>query len=105
MLILFFSSIKSRAYNCQISFIAIIKLMKSNNSTSDVFDLQAGRSDRKDFVKKHTKLNPYASTSNKEKKRKKNFVMMRHSQKVRTKGKRSFREKQVTHLLSVFDSD
>ncbi|XP_071751095.1 protein SDA1 homolog [Centroberyx gerrardi] len=55
----------------------------------------AGRTDRKDFVKKRAKLNPYASTSNKEKKRKKNFMMMRHSQNVRTKGKRSFREKQI----------
>ncbi|XP_013861932.1 protein SDA1 homolog [Austrofundulus limnaeus] len=55
----------------------------------------AGRTDRKDFVRKRTKLNPYASTSNKEKKRKKNFMMMRHSQNVRTKGKRSFREKQL----------
>ncbi|XP_070706421.1 protein SDA1 homolog [Pempheris klunzingeri] len=55
----------------------------------------AGRSDRKDFVKKRTKLNPHASTSNKEKRRTKNFMMMRHSQNVRTKGKRSFREKQL----------
>ncbi|KAM9734617.1 protein SDA1 homolog [Menidia menidia] len=55
----------------------------------------AGRTDRKDFMKKRTKLNPYASTSNKEKRRKKNFMMMRHSEKVRTKGKRSFREKQL----------
>lgn len=44
---------------------------------------------------KRTKLNPFASTSNKEKKRNKNFMMMRHSQNVRTKGKRSFRDKQV----------
>ncbi|KAM9841135.1 protein SDA1 homolog [Aulostomus maculatus] len=55
----------------------------------------AGRADRKDFVRKRTKLNPHASTSNKEKRRKKNFMMMRHSQNVRTKGKRSFREKQI----------
>ncbi|XP_065821568.1 protein SDA1 homolog [Labrus bergylta] len=55
----------------------------------------AGRTDRKDFVKKHTKLNPHASTSNREKRKTKNFMMMRHSQNVRTKGKRSFREKQV----------
>lgn len=57
---------------------------------------QAGRTDRKEFVRKKSKLNPFASTSNKEKKRKKNFMMMRHSQNVRTKGKRSFREKQVS---------
>ncbi|KAK7896519.1 hypothetical protein WMY93_021844 [Mugilogobius chulae] len=55
----------------------------------------AGRTDRKEFIRKHTKLNPHASTSNKEKRRTKNFMMMRHSQNVRTKGKRSFREKQI----------
>uniref|UniRef100_A0A1A8QRB6 Protein SDA1 n=1 Tax=Nothobranchius rachovii TaxID=451742 RepID=A0A1A8QRB6_9TELE len=55
----------------------------------------AGRSDRKEFVRKRTKLNPHASSSNKEKRRKKNFMMMKHSQNVRTKGKRSFREKQL----------
>lgn len=55
----------------------------------------AGRTDRKEFVRKRNKLNPHASTSNKEKRRTKNFMMMRHSQKVRTKGKRSFREKQL----------
>uniref|UniRef100_A0AAY5JZL1 Protein SDA1 n=1 Tax=Esox lucius TaxID=8010 RepID=A0AAY5JZL1_ESOLU len=63
---------------------------------------QAGRSDRKDFVRKRKeKLNPFASTSNKDKKRNKNFMMMRHSQNVRTKNKRSFRDKQVkdVHLL------
>lgn len=57
---------------------------------------QAGRSDRKEFVKKRTRLNPHASTSNKEKRRTKNFMMMRQSQNVRTKGKRSFRDKQVS---------
>ncbi|XP_076844981.1 protein SDA1 homolog isoform X2 [Brachyhypopomus gauderio] len=55
----------------------------------------AGRTDRKDFVRKKSKLNPYASTSNKQKRKKKNFMMMRQSKNVRTKGKRSFREKQV----------
>ncbi|XP_061603472.1 protein SDA1 homolog [Phyllopteryx taeniolatus] len=55
----------------------------------------AGRTDRKEFVRKKTKLNPHASTSNKEKRRTKNFMMMRHSQNVRKKGKRSFRERQI----------
>ena len=59
---------------------------------------QEGRSDRKDFVRKRSKLNPHASTSNKEKRKTKNFMMMRHSQNVRTKGKRSFRDRQVTHV-------
>ncbi|KAK5879068.1 hypothetical protein CesoFtcFv8_024412 [Champsocephalus esox] len=56
---------------------------------------KAGRSERKDFHKKHQKLNPFASTSNKEKRKTKNFMMMRHSEGVRTKGKRSFRDKQI----------
>ncbi|XP_034752631.1 protein SDA1 homolog [Etheostoma cragini] len=55
----------------------------------------AGRPDRKDFVRKRTKLNPHAGTTNKDKRKTKNFMMMRHSQNVRTKGKRSFREKQI----------
>ncbi|KAM9820797.1 protein SDA1 homolog [Neosynchiropus ocellatus] len=55
----------------------------------------AGKTDRKEFVNKRIKLNPHASTSNKEKRKTKNFMMMRYSQNVRTKGKRSFREKQI----------
>ncbi|XP_042323222.1 protein SDA1 homolog [Sceloporus undulatus] len=55
----------------------------------------AGRTDRKEFVKKKTKLNPFSSTTNKEKKKQKNFMMMRYSNNVRSKNKRSFREKQL----------
>ncbi|XP_067887287.1 protein SDA1 homolog [Heterodontus francisci] len=55
----------------------------------------AGRSERNEFVKKRNKLNPYASTTNQDKKKKKNFMMMRYSRNVRSKGKRSFREKQI----------
>ncbi|NXY74959.1 SDA1 protein, partial [Glareola pratincola] len=55
----------------------------------------AGKTDRKEFVKKKTRINPFASSSNKEKQKHKNFMMMRYSHSVRTKNKRSFREKQV----------
>ncbi|MGH0188423.1 UNVERIFIED_CONTAM: hypothetical protein FKN15_029692 [Acipenser sinensis] len=55
----------------------------------------AGRTDRSEFGKKRGKLNPYASTTNKDKKKHKSFMMMRYSQNVRTKNKRSFRDKQV----------
>ncbi|XP_032623965.1 protein SDA1 homolog [Chelonoidis abingdonii] len=55
----------------------------------------AGKSDRKEFVKRKTKMNPFASSTNKEKKKQKNFMMMRYSHNVRTKNKRSFREKQL----------
>lgn len=57
---------------------------------------QAGKTDRKEFVKKKMKLNPFASSTNKEKKKKKNFMMMRYSHNVRSKNKRSFREKQAS---------
>uniref|UniRef100_A0A8D2HEL5 Protein SDA1 n=1 Tax=Urocitellus parryii TaxID=9999 RepID=A0A8D2HEL5_UROPR len=55
----------------------------------------AGKTDRKEFVKKKTKVNPFSSSTNKEKKKQKNFMMMRYSQNVRSKNKRSFREKQL----------
>ncbi|XP_074011402.1 protein SDA1 homolog isoform X3 [Numenius arquata] len=55
----------------------------------------AGKTDRKEFVKKKTRINPFASSSNKEKQKHKNFMMMRYSHSVRTKNKRSFREKQL----------
>uniref|UniRef100_A0A8D0GIE5 Protein SDA1 n=1 Tax=Sphenodon punctatus TaxID=8508 RepID=A0A8D0GIE5_SPHPU len=55
----------------------------------------AGKTDRKEFVKKKTKLNPFSSSTNKEKKKQKNFMMMRYSRNVRAKNKRSFREKQL----------
>ncbi|KAL6075166.1 hypothetical protein STEG23_029993 [Scotinomys teguina] len=55
----------------------------------------AGRTDRKEFVRKKTKINPFSSSTNKEKKKQKNFMMMRYSQNVRSKTKRSFREKQL----------
>ncbi|ERE91526.1 putative protein SDA1 like protein [Cricetulus griseus] len=55
----------------------------------------AGRTDRKEFVRKKTKINPFSSSTNKEKKKQKNFMMMRYSQNVRSKNKRSFREKQL----------
>uniref|UniRef100_A0A2K5RUX0 Protein SDA1 n=1 Tax=Cebus imitator TaxID=2715852 RepID=A0A2K5RUX0_CEBIM len=55
----------------------------------------AGKTDRKEFVRKKTKVNPFSSSTNKEKKKQKNFMMMRYSQNVRSKNKRSFREKQL----------
>ncbi|KAF7252580.1 hypothetical protein EYD10_01783 [Varanus komodoensis] len=56
----------------------------------------AGKTDRKEFVKKKSKMNPFASSTNKEKKKQKNFMMMRYSNNVRSKNKRSFREKQAS---------
>ncbi|XP_006871636.1 PREDICTED: protein SDA1 homolog isoform X2 [Chrysochloris asiatica] len=55
----------------------------------------AGKTDRKEFVRKKSKMNPFSSSTNKEKKKQKNFMMMRYSQNIRSKNKRSFREKQL----------
>ena len=56
--------------------------------------LQAGREGREKFGRREKRMNPNASTTNKEKRKTKNFMMLRHKvQKV--KGKRSFHEKQV----------
>ncbi|XP_023600585.1 protein SDA1 homolog isoform X3 [Myotis lucifugus] len=55
----------------------------------------AGKTDRKEFMRKKTKMNPFSSSTNKEKKKQKNFMMMRYSHNVRSKNKRSFREKQL----------
>uniref|UniRef100_UPI00398F6D38 protein SDA1 homolog n=1 Tax=Pristiophorus japonicus TaxID=55135 RepID=UPI00398F6D38 len=70
------------------------KKPKSDKETR-LATVMAGRSERNEFVRKRTKLNPYASTTNQDKKKKKNFMMMRYSRNVRSKGKRSFRDKQI----------
>ncbi|XP_072261611.1 protein SDA1 homolog [Pyxicephalus adspersus] len=70
------------------------KKPKSDKETR-LATVMAGRTDRKEFVRKKTKMNPHASTTNKEKKKNKNFMMMRYSQNIRSKNKRSFRDKQI----------
>ena len=59
---------------------------------------QAGREGREKFGRREKRANPNASSTNKEKRKTKNFMMLRH--KVRkVKGKRSFHEKQVRYLF------
>lgn len=70
------------------------KKPKSDKETR-LATVKAGKTDRKEFVRKKTKMNPHASTTNKEKKKNKNFMMMRYSQNIRSKNKRSFRDKQI----------
>uniref|UniRef100_UPI00358FDE11 protein SDA1 homolog n=1 Tax=Myxine glutinosa TaxID=7769 RepID=UPI00358FDE11 len=56
---------------------------------------QAGKADRKDFVKRFRRMNPHSSTTNREKQKTKNYIMIQHSSAVRGKQKRSFRDKQI----------
>lgn len=56
--------------------------------------LQAGREDRPKYTHGPQKMNPHASTTNKEKARGKAYTMVKHKIMNRKK-KRSFRDKQV----------
>ena len=60
---------------------------------------QEGRADREKPTMKPKRQNPFASTTNKEKAKKKNFMMLK--QKAKGKQKRSFKDKQVSQLISV----
>jgi len=56
--------------------------------------LQAGREGREKFGRREKRMNPNASSTNKEKRKKKNFMMVRHKVQ-KAKGKRSYHDKQV----------
>ena len=56
---------------------------------------QDGREGRKKYGFKKRKLNPSSSTTNREKRKRKTFMMVRKKNTVRAKGMKSFREKQV----------
>lgn len=58
---------------------------------------QAGREDRPKYAHGPQKMNPHASTTNKEKARGKAYTMVKHKVMNRKK-KRSFRDKQVCQL-------
>uniref|UniRef100_A0A8C4MK30 Protein SDA1 n=1 Tax=Equus asinus TaxID=9793 RepID=A0A8C4MK30_EQUAS len=73
----------------------IERLHKKPKSDKETRLATAMKTDRKEFVRKKTKMNPFSSSTNKEKKKQKNFMMMRYSHNVRSKNKRSFREKQL----------
>uniref|UniRef100_A0A5K3F5A4 Protein SDA1 n=2 Tax=Mesocestoides corti TaxID=53468 RepID=A0A5K3F5A4_MESCO len=72
----------------------ITKLVKRAHSTkADRLDsIVEGREGRKKYGFQVNRMNPHASTTNREKRKNKTFQMIKH--KVRRKAKRSFREKQ-----------
>ncbi|VDK34852.1 unnamed protein product [Taenia asiatica] len=74
----------------------ITKLVKRPHSTkADRMDTVAeGQEGRKKYGFQVNRMNPHASTTNREKRKKKTFQMIKH--KVRRKAKRSFREKQAS---------
>ncbi|XP_006824267.1 protein SDA1 homolog [Saccoglossus kowalevskii] len=54
-----------------------------------------GRVDRPKFGSKRGRLNPHASTTNKEKRKQKPFMMVKQKRQIKAKCKRSFRDKQI----------
>uniref|UniRef100_H2YYR3 Protein SDA1 n=1 Tax=Ciona savignyi TaxID=51511 RepID=H2YYR3_CIOSA len=60
----------------------------------------AGREDREKFGRKKAKMDPFASTTNKEKLKKKPFMMVREKMKKKKSG-RSFRDKQLALRASL----
>uniref|UniRef100_A0A8D8TMC4 Protein SDA1 n=1 Tax=Cacopsylla melanoneura TaxID=428564 RepID=A0A8D8TMC4_9HEMI len=73
---------------------------KKHDKATRLESVLKGREGREKWGYKKNRTNPHASTTNQEKKKDKNFMMVRH--KVRGKIKRSFKDKQIelrNHLV------
>lgn len=62
-------------------------------STNSAY-FQRGREGREKFGYRDGRLNPFSSKTNREREKKKNFMMIKH--KMKAKVKRSFKDKQVS---------
>ncbi|CAG5124076.1 unnamed protein product [Candidula unifasciata] len=74
--------------------IELVHKKKAHDRESRLATVMAGREGREKFSHGPQKMNPFASTTNKEKMKKKVFTMVKHKIR-RKKVKRSFKEKQV----------
>lgn len=66
---------------------------RKHDKQQRINSVKEGQADRERFGYKDGRLNPFSSKTNREKRKKKNFMMIKH--KVRGKIKRSFKEKQI----------
>lgn len=73
--------------------IEMIYKKKRSDRQSRLESVQAGRVDRVKYGYRDNRKNEHCSRTNREKKKNKNFLMMRH--KARSKVKKSFRDKQI----------
>ncbi|GAB0096330.1 Protein SDA1 [Sergentomyia squamirostris] len=73
--------------------IEMIYKKRRNDKASRLESVQSGRVDREKYGYKDNRKNIHCSRTNREKTKKKNFLMMRH--KARGKVKKSFRDKQI----------
>lgn len=74
--------------------IELVHKKKAHDRESRLATVMAGREGREKYAHGPQKMNPFASTTNKEKMKKKVFTMVKHKIR-RKKVKRSFKEKQV----------
>merc|ERR1712127_664457 len=77
-----------------LSDIEMVYKKKKHDKEARMEAIKGGREEGKRFGGRKQKLDPHASTNNKQKSKKKNFSMMKH--KIKAKGKKSFREKQMS---------
>ncbi|XP_052282348.1 protein SDA1 homolog isoform X6 [Dreissena polymorpha] len=78
----------------QLSMIENVHKKKAHDKDSRLATVMAGREDRPKYTHGPQKMNPHASTTNKDKARKKNYTMIKHKV-MNKKNKRSFRDKQI----------
>nr|XP_002127211.1 protein SDA1 homolog [Ciona intestinalis] len=74
--------------------IELVHKKRPHDRESRLATVLRGREDREKFGRKKAKMDPFASTTNKEKRKKKPFMMVREKMKKKKSG-RSFREKQM----------
>lgn len=93
---------KDREEFVKLDKIEMIYKKRKHDKESRLETVQSGRTDREKFGWKDGRQNQNCSKTNREKEKRKNFVMMRN--KARTKVKKSFRDKQQAmrkHLLHI----
>lgn len=93
---------KDREEFVKLDKIEMIYKKRKHDKETRLESVQSGRTDREKFGWKDGRKNENCSKTNREKAKRKNFVMMRH--KARSKVKKSFRDKQQAmrkHLLHI----
>jgi protein SDA1 len=95
-------SSKAREELVDLANIEMIHKKRRHDKESRLATIMEGRKDREKFGSKRGKANEHASTTHKEKNKKKNFMMMKH--KLKFKAKRSFVEKQAQLRKSMLRS-
>ena len=75
---------------------------RKQNYEERMESIKAGREDREKYGSRKGKKGKMASTTNKEKNKKKNFIMSIHKRSVRAKAKMSLRDKQVSDSVVIY---